>query len=65
MTRAQIVTVAARLFARGGYSGTSIEQLLGELGISRGALYHHYRSKDALFEAVLEQVEADIAKYPN
>src|SRR4029450_4226177 len=40
---------------------TSIEAVLREAGISRGALYHHFSGKEALFEAVLEQVGADIA----
>jgi AcrR family transcriptional regulator len=52
-TRQQLVTVATRLFAERGYDGTSIEAILQEAGVSRGSLYHHFDSKDALFEAVL------------
>jgi AcrR family transcriptional regulator len=61
-TRDRIVSAATRLFTAAGYEGTSIEDLLSDLGISRGALYHHFDSKERLFEAVLEAVEADIAK---
>jgi AcrR family transcriptional regulator len=61
-TRQHIVSAATRQFAKPGYEGTSIEALLVELEISRGALYHHFASKEALFEAVLETVEADLAK---
>lgn len=61
-TRQQIVTAATRLFAKSGYEGTSIEALLRDLGISRGALYHHFGSKEDLFEAVLEALEAEIAQ---
>jgi AcrR family transcriptional regulator len=61
-TRDRIVGAATRLFTAAGYEGTSIEDLLGELQISRGALYHHFNGKDELFEAVLERVEADIAQ---
>jgi AcrR family transcriptional regulator len=61
-TRSHILVVAKRLFAEHGYEGTSIESVLGETGISRGALYHHFPSKEALFEAVLELVEASIAE---
>jgi len=60
-TRARIIAVATALFTRHGYEGTSIETVLGETGISRGALYHHFSSKDALFMAVLEAIEAEIA----
>lgn len=61
-TRAELVAVGRRLFAARGYDGTSIEDVLREARVSRGALYHHFASKDALFAAVLETVEADVAR---
>ena len=60
-TRARVVEVATRLFASAGYEATSIETVLAKSGISRGALYHHFEDKAALFEAVLETMEATIA----
>lgn len=60
-TREQIVVAATDLFARQGYEGTSIEAVLAASEVSRGALYHHFASKEALFEAVLERVEQGIA----
>ena len=57
-TRAQLIAIATRLFAERGYEGTSIEAVLQEAGVSRGSLYHHFASKQALFEAVLEDVAA-------
>jgi AcrR family transcriptional regulator len=59
-TKARIVAVARRLFASRGYDGTSTEAVLGESQVSRGALYHHFETKEALFAAVLEEVEIDI-----
>jgi AcrR family transcriptional regulator len=59
-TRGQLIAVATELFAARGYDGTSIEAVLGASGASRGSLYHHFKSKDALFEAVLEEVEARV-----
>lgn len=59
-TRERVLAIAHRLFAEHGYDGTSIETVLQESGLSRGALYHHYAGKDALFEAVLEQVETEV-----
>jgi AcrR family transcriptional regulator len=56
-TRDQLVEVATRLFAGQGYEDTSIEAVLAAAGVSRGALYHHFAWKDALFEAVVETVE--------
>jgi AcrR family transcriptional regulator len=61
-TRDQLVAIARRLFAERGYEGASVEAVLRESGASRGALYHHFSSKQALFEAALESVEADIAR---
>jgi AcrR family transcriptional regulator len=54
--------VATELFAAEGYEATSIEVVLKASGISRGALYHHFANKEALFTAVLETVEARVAK---
>lgn len=60
-TRDRLIEIALRLFAEAGYEAASIEAVLRESGVSRGALYHHFPGKEALFEAVLEAVEADIA----
>jgi AcrR family transcriptional regulator len=59
-TRAKIVTTARRLFAANGYEGTSTEAVLAESQVSRGALYHHFANKEALFAAVLVEVEEHI-----
>ena len=61
-TRRELVAIATRLFATNGYDGTSVDDVLREAGISRGALYHHFAGKDALFEAVLGAVEAKVAE---
>ncbi|HEX2890734.1 TetR/AcrR family transcriptional regulator [Vineibacter terrae] len=61
-TRAQIVQTATLLFSTAGYEATSIETVLARSGVSRGALYHHFASKEALFTAVLEAMEARIAQ---
>lgn len=60
-TRQFIVDAAARLFTEEGYAGASIERVLRDAGVSRGALYHHFSSKEALFAAVLEAVETRVA----
>jgi AcrR family transcriptional regulator len=60
-TRAQLIEVATGLFAEHGYEGTSIEAVLTAAGVSRGALYHHFAGKEALFRAVLEALAERIA----
>jgi AcrR family transcriptional regulator len=61
-TRSQLIAVATRMFAAHGYEDTSIEAVLHEAGVSRGALYHHFGSKEALFQAVLAEVEAKVGE---
>ncbi len=55
-TRGQLIEVATSLFAEHGYEGTSIEAVLAAAGVSRGALYHHFAGKEALFAAVLTAI---------
>ena len=59
-TRAQLIAIAMPMFAERGYEDTSVEAVLREAGVSRGSLYHHFPSKEALFEAVAEEVETSI-----
>ncbi len=59
-TRGQLIATATRMFADRGYEDTSIEAVLREAGVSRGSLYHHFASKEALFEAVAEDVETKV-----
>src|ERR1700736_3084981 len=59
-TRGQLLAIATRMFAERGYEDTSIEAVLREAGVSRGSLYHHFASKEALFEAVAEDVETRV-----
>ncbi|WP_163512650.1 TetR/AcrR family transcriptional regulator [Fodinicola acaciae] len=61
-TRDQLVEIATRLFAEHGYDGTSIDAVLQESGVSRGALYHHFSGKDALFEAVYLKTMRDAGR---
>jgi AcrR family transcriptional regulator len=61
-TRQHLVDVATRLFAERGYEGTSVEAVLDEAGVSRGSLYHHFATKQALFEAAVDEVETRIGR---
>jgi AcrR family transcriptional regulator len=52
-TRARIVDCARRLFNRFGFEQVTIDQVMGEAGLTRGGFYHHFSSKDQLYaEAV-------------
>ena len=57
-TRAALLDEATRLFAARGYAGTSLEDVASASQVTRGAVYHHFDGKQALFEAVLDAQEA-------
>ena len=59
-TRRRLIAVARRLFAARGYAGTSIADITARAKVTRGALYHHFADKGALFRAVFEQVEEEL-----
>lgn len=58
-TRAEIIAAARRLVAIHGLAATSLSDVLDAVAISKGAFYHHFRSKDDLAHAVLASVRAD------
>src|ERR1041385_6541421 len=60
-TRELLVSVARELFGTKGYAATSVEEIIQRAGVARGALYHHFAGKDALFRAVYDTVQADTA----
>jgi AcrR family transcriptional regulator len=55
LTRGSLIEAAARAFPRGGYHGTSVEQIAEEAGFSKGAVYSNFESKEDLFLAVFTQ----------
>jgi AcrR family transcriptional regulator len=61
-TRARVIAIARRMFAANGFRNTTIEAVQAEGRLSRGALYHHFTSKEQLFEAVYELVEDETAE---
>jgi AcrR family transcriptional regulator len=60
-TRQRILGSARLLFGEHGYEHTSIEAVLESSGVTRGALYHHFPSKAAVFDAVLEAVVRELS----
>ena len=52
--RREILAGARTCFARHGYEGATVRRLEEEIGLSRGAIFHHFRDKDSLFLAVAE-----------
>lgn len=54
-TREQLLETARRLFIEKGYAATPLEEVVAQAGMTRGALYHHFKDKRALFDAVVER----------
>jgi AcrR family transcriptional regulator len=59
-TRAALVAAGRRLFGTRGFAATSVEDIAREARVTTGALYHHFATKAAVFEAVFEQVHQDL-----
>ena len=61
-TATNILAIAQRAFAEHGYESTALDDIISEARITKGALYHHFSSKRALFEAVYKAAEEDVSK---
>ena len=53
----EILIVALHLFARDGYEAVSVSQIAGELDMTKGALYRHYKSKKDIFDCIVQRME--------
>ncbi len=60
-TRAILVGAARRLFEERGYTATGIGDVVTLAGLTRGALYHHFPTKQALFDAVIVDIQDELA----
>src|SRR5947209_3449131 len=55
-TREEILAVCMKLFSRRGFGSTTIADIADAAGITKGAIYWHFESKEALFAAILEDI---------
>lgn len=61
-TRSTLIAAARKHFAERGYAGAATPEIVAAAGLTRGALYHHYTDKEALFRAVVEAEAAEVAR---
>jgi AcrR family transcriptional regulator len=61
-TKRALIDVAEELFTENGYAATSLDSIVAGARVTKGALYHHFSGKQALFEAVFERVESNASK---
>ena len=55
-TKEKILTTALHLFGREGYEAVSVSTISGELGMTKGALYKHYKNKRDIFDSIVERM---------
>lgn len=56
-TKERILQTALRLFAEDGYEAVSVSTIAGELGMTKGALYKHYKNKQDIFDSIVARME--------
>lgn len=61
-TCSALIEAARRLFTEKGYAATGTPEVVEQAGVTRGALYHHFKDKQAVFQAVVEAEAAQIAQ---
>ncbi|WP_241565332.1 TetR/AcrR family transcriptional regulator [Paenirhodobacter populi] len=60
-TRDRLLAAGRKAFAKNGFSGASMDDLTAEVGLTRGALYHHFGDKKGLLAAVVAQLDGEMA----
>jgi AcrR family transcriptional regulator len=60
-----VVSAARKLFMARGFEAVSIDDIAAAAGIAKGGVYHHFASKQAIFEIVLDRVQAELAEELN
>ena len=58
----EILDVAERLFGTKGFDNTSTNDILNEIGIARGTLYYHFKSKEDILDAMIERMSRQLIK---
>jgi AcrR family transcriptional regulator len=61
-TREAVLRAAQALFETRGFAATTMDEIAAEAGVAKGAVYHHFASKEALFEAVFEAASQSLLR---
>ncbi len=60
--KSEIVSAARQLFAQQGYEKTTVDAILEQLGVAKGCFYHHFSSKEQVFEACIESISDSLVE---
>jgi AcrR family transcriptional regulator len=61
-TRSKLIAAARKAFGEQGYAQASMDDFTAEVGLTRGALYHHFGDKKGLLDAVVRQIDSEMAE---
>ena len=61
-TQAAVMKAARRLFGERGFAATSMDDVAAASRVAKGAIYHYFKTKNDLFEAVFEQASSDLVQ---
>jgi AcrR family transcriptional regulator len=61
ITKSKILRIALKEFSTKGYAGVSLEEIVEQLDLTRGSLYHHFKGKKGLFQALVESLQNNVA----
>ena len=61
-TRGAILKAGRDLFGGQGFHATSMDQIARAIGMAKGAVYHHFKTKEAVFEAVFEEASEELVR---
>jgi AcrR family transcriptional regulator len=61
-TARAVLEAAMRLFGEAGFDAVTVDEIAAAAGVAKGAVYHYFPSKEALFEAVLERTSVELAE---
>jgi AcrR family transcriptional regulator len=61
-TRKAIIAAARERFGASGFASTTVDQIAAVAGVAKGAVYHHFANKEAIFGAVFEQASIDVVE---
>jgi AcrR family transcriptional regulator len=60
--KSEIVSASVELFLKNGYEKTTVENIIQQLGVAKGCFYHHFRSKDEVFEACIISLSSSLMR---
>ena len=58
-TKEKILEEALKLFAQSGYMGTSMNDIASKLGVTKAALYKHYKSKQEILDSIIDKMRSE------